>query len=152
VPKFAASKAKGAVVVKAKGAVDENAFVCAAQAMIAYAHVAVGRNAVWMRSKLSTNSSRNESVDTLAKKFEAAYAEQARLWRELRAMKKSREAQLAQVLSFAAPAAPSAELDFGELSAERKAEIAALLAEPPVEDVHGIRTTWMDQRTRRRAL
>ncbi len=150
--KFSSKKSDGAVVVTANGSVDEMAFACAAQAMIGRAHVALGKNSVWLLPKLSINLARTKSVDNFAKEFEGHYHEQAALWRDLRARKKDREARLESLLALAAPAAPSAEADFGELSPERKAEIAALLAEPPIDDKFGIARTWQETRTRRRAL
>jgi hypothetical protein len=137
-PKFSAKASNGAVILAARGAVDALAFAGAAYLMTADAYVALGKNAVWLRPK--------SSKADLSARFESLYAEQLAFWRQARAEKGDRAETQQRALALANPTALADETFFGELSDERKAEIAALLAEPPVDDALGIARTWLETR------
>jgi hypothetical protein len=137
-PKFSAKASDGAVVLTASGAVDALALAHAAYLMTADAYVALGKNSVWLRPK-------SAKVD-LAARFESLYSEQLAFWKQARADKGDRAETQQRALALANPTALADDAFFGELSEERKAEIAALLAEPPVDDVKGIARTWLETR------
>ena len=139
---FSVKREGGAVVVKARGRVDALAWALAAYSLIGEAYVSVGASSAWLRPKDGAPAA------PLAERLQALYAERAAFLRQARSARGSRLALLAKTLALADQAGAGQPDAFGELPAERKAEIAALLAEPPVEDVFGIARSWSETRAR----
>lgn len=130
--------ARGAVVRLAS--VDENALLGAAYLMTAEAYVLVGRDGVelWPKKK--------QNAKALAAAFRREYSNQILRWSLTRDGLGLRAETLRRALELAKAAGGRVETPQASLTAEQKAEIAALLAEEAADtgpkDPLGIAQPW----------